>query len=142
MSPADRETLLKKLEYLHGTLEELFETRGMSEEAFVGDRLLQDATARRLQLAIESVTDCSRLLVTLEGWRRVREEADAVLILAREGVIANELAQRLLEAKRFRNVLVHLYVDVDPALVYRNLQEGYRDLEGFATSLATWLKSA
>ena len=40
---------------------------------------------------------------------------------------------------KFRNVLVHLYLDVDRKLIYRYLQENLGDFETFARHVSEWL---
>lgn len=98
------------------------------------------AAERLLQTAVESVIDCARLIVALEDWRKLRDERDAFLILAERKVIDEDLASRLLRAKGFRNVLVHEYVAVDPALVARFLKNDLGDLQAFAIAIARWLQ--
>lgn len=44
-------------------------------------------------------------------------------VAAQEGIIPPELAERLAAMARFRNVLTHGYVAIDPRLVYRSLRE-------------------
>lgn len=140
MSPTDRQTLLRKLSYLQGTLEALAPIRQLAREEFFSDKRNLPLTERYMQIAIESVIDCSRLVVALKGWRRVREETDAWLIMARHGIITQELAERLSKARGFRNILVHEYAEIDTTLVHKNLQEGYGDLQEFAKTLASYLQ--
>ncbi len=92
-----------------------------------------------LELSIQSVIDVSRLLVTLEDWRGIRDERDALLVLAERGVIGGDLAAHLLRAKSFRNVLVHDYVAIDPELLHAHLRDDADDLWAFAKGMARWL---
>lgn len=57
--------------------------------------------------------------------------ADAFLALARAGAIPEDLAQRLVRATGFRNVLVHAYDDLDMARVREAAQAGPADLRAF-----------
>lgn len=41
---------------------------------------------------------------------------------------------------KFRNVLVHLYLEVDLRRVYRYLQESLEDFEQFACYVSEWLQ--
>jgi uncharacterized protein YutE (UPF0331/DUF86 family) len=52
-------------------------------------------------------------------------------VLVDEGLIEPELADRLMAMARFRNVLVHLYADVDEERVLRILRESLTDLDQF-----------
>lgn len=140
MTPSDRETLTRKLGYLQKNLDLLQEYRKQSQKEIFSDLSKKFALERLLQIAVESVTDCARLLVAIEDWRRLRDERDAWVILAEQNVITKDLAEKITKAKGFRNILVHEYVEVDPDLVYKNLQTGLQDLENFAKALAKWLK--
>jgi uncharacterized protein YutE (UPF0331/DUF86 family) len=140
MTPADRFTIAQKVGFIEGSLRELAEYRALSEEAFLADKKSQRAVERLLQTAIEALMDSARLMTVMQGWRGVREDTDALLILARHGIIADTLASRLVNAKKFRNVLVHVYAEVNPREVYRNLQEGTADLQAFAKAMAAWLR--
>jgi uncharacterized protein YutE (UPF0331/DUF86 family) len=42
---------------------------------------------------------------------------------------------------KFRNVLVHLYLEVDLRRVYRYLQENLDDFEAFARYVGEWLET-
>ena len=90
-------------------------------------------------MSVQSVTDCSRLLVSQNDWRGLRDERDAFAILAERRVIPSNLADRLTRAKAFRNVLVHDYVEIDSALVVRHLREDLGDLWAFAKGLAEFV---
>ena len=91
---------------------------------------------RLLELCLQSVIDCSRLLVALRDWRGIRDDRDALVIMEEKKIIGKALSERLLRAKGFRNILVHEYVEIDPDLLYKNLQEGLPDIWEFARCLA------
>ncbi len=141
MTPADRQSLIRKLGYLQKNLDLLAPYRQLSEQELIGNPEKKFSVERLMQTAIESVIDCSRLLVLIQDWRRLRDERDALIVLAERSVIAEDLCERLLRAKGFRNVLVHEYVEVDPHLLYVHLQTGIADLQAYARSLAVWLET-
>ena len=139
MTPADRQTLARKLEYLRKQLNLLEEYRQLPKEALLVATEKRLAVERLLEISIQSIIDCSRLLITLEDWRGIRDERDALLILADKGIIKDELAEKLLKAKGFRNVLVHEYVEIDPELLASHLRNDVYDLWEFAVALAEFL---
>ena len=139
MTPADRQSLIRKLGYLQKNLDMLVPYRALSEKELLGNPEKKFAVERLMQTAIESVIDCSRLLVLIKDWRKLRDEREALIVLAEHSVIAEDLSERLLRAKGFRNILIHEYVEVDPHLLYEYLRIGIADLQAYARSLATWL---
>ena len=57
-------------------------------------------------------------------------------LLGREGVIDAGLAQRMAGMVRFRNILVHDYIEIDPGAVYQNLTAELDDFDQFAREIA------
>lgn len=55
------------------------------------------------------------------------------------GVLPADLAQELVGMAKFRNVLVHFYVEVDTTYVYRYLQDDLEDFTSFARYVSDWL---
>jgi uncharacterized protein YutE (UPF0331/DUF86 family) len=139
MTPADRQSLVRKIGYLQKTLDVLMPYRELTAAVLLAAPEKIYAVERLLQTTVESVIDSARLIVALQDWRLPKDERDAFLILAEHAVIDDDLAQRLLRAKGFRNVLVHEYVAVDTALVIRFLQSDLSDIQVFAIAAATWI---
>lgn len=140
MTPADRQTLVRKLGYLQKNIELLEPYRNMLIESLIDSPKELMIVERLLQTTIESIIDSSRLLVALEDWRKARDERDALIILEERGILPERLGHRLLEAKKFRNILVHEYVEIDPKRMFQNLQSGLPDLRAFLVSLAKWME--
>jgi uncharacterized protein YutE (UPF0331/DUF86 family) len=136
VNAVNRQTVARKLEYLRKQLELLEPYRALPKEQLLGDIEKRLTVERLLELSIQSVIDCSRLIVAIEDWRGVRDEREALRLLAERQVISMDLGERLLRAKGFRNVLVHDYVEIDPELLYAHLHDDVGDLWDFAGSLA------
>ena len=88
------------------------------------------------QTLLKKLTYLRRMLERLARYRTGTEEE----FLADMMLQSEDLVSRLIEAKKFRNVLVHVYADVDPTLVYKHLMDGFFDLEWFSRCLAQHLK--
>lgn len=140
MTPANRQTLARKLGYLQKNLDLLESYRTLTVEDLEQHPEKRLSLERLLQTAVESVIDSARLLVTLQDWRRLRDERDALIVLAERTVLPEDLAERLVRAKGFRNVLVHEYVDIDPNLMLENFHIGFADLRAFTVSMAKWME--
>ncbi len=106
-------------------------TRTAGHGAFLRDRVLQAATERALQVAIEACLDIGHHVISRQGLERPADYAAVFRILGEHEVIPRELAQRLEAAARFRNRLVHVYIDLEAAEVYRIATEDAGDLESF-----------
>jgi uncharacterized protein YutE (UPF0331/DUF86 family) len=84
---------------------------------------------------LEGCVDAAHHVGAAEGYGPADTNADAMLMLARHGVLTAELAESLAQAVRFRNVLVHGYAVVDDRRVAGYLQN-LADIEEFTDRLA------
>ena len=72
--------------------------------------------------------------------RRVPEDyADCFALLGEAGLLGPALSQNLQQMARFRNVLVHVYWQVDESQVYAVLQSNLDDLREFTQSIGALL---
>ena len=111
----------------------------MDREAFLADQDSQDIARSRMLTAIEAALNLC-FHVAAKKLRRVPEEyAQCFTILAEEDLISRTLAERLGAMARFRNLLVHLYWNVDYGQVYDILSNNLQDLEDFSTETSSWL---
>ena len=88
--------------------------------------------------AVEACIDVAQHLCATEGWGPPRDNGDAMAVLARHGVLTEELGAVMRRAVGFRNVLVHEYVGVDDDIVLRRLAQ-LDDLHGYVASVTDWL---
>jgi uncharacterized protein YutE (UPF0331/DUF86 family) len=100
-----------------------------SDEELRGDFALMGAVQHFLQLAIETALDLGSHVISSEGYEPPSAYADIFRVLRDEGVVDPALAERLMAMARFRNVLVHLYAEVDETRVLRILRTSVGDLD-------------
>ena len=130
-APRLRSLLARYREY-RGFLEEL----GLrSNEALRSDFAVMGGVRHYLLLAIETLLDLGSHVISSEGFEPPRNYADIYRVLRDEGVIAAELADKLMAMARFRNVLVHLYADVDEERVLAILRSSLADMDAFVDSI-------
>lgn len=109
-------------------------------EEFTADRDAVDAAKYRLLMGIEACAQvCSHIISRVTG-----QSPDSIPHcfenLAEIGVIPHELALRLVQMARFRNILVHRYQIVDDLRVYHLLHEGLADWEAFIRSVSAYMQ--
>ena len=113
--------------------------RKLTYEKFSQDRTISRAAERYFQLAIQAALDISAVVLAEEGVSIPEEYRDIFPRLGDIGVLPPEFAQKLVGMAKFRNVLVHLYLQVDPEKVYHYLQHDLGDLERFAQYIGEYL---
>jgi uncharacterized protein YutE (UPF0331/DUF86 family) len=127
----DRAAVEAGLARLDRELSMIERVRGAGRDRFLADDGLQHQAERALQLAIQICLDVGVHLVAARGLRAPDEYRDVFERLSREDTLDAALAERLEEAVGLRNLLVHGYVDLDPALIWEKLGE-VEDLRAFA----------
>jgi uncharacterized protein YutE (UPF0331/DUF86 family) len=106
----DADRAAARLERLRDLLERLDLVREAGEHAYLADPDSRAMSERRLELAVQ----------------------------AEAGLLADDLADRMGDAARQRNLLVHLYLDIDDRRVFSSL-ESLDDLRRFAKAVAARL---
>jgi len=137
----DRLTVQRRLDYIQTALQELQSYRAPSVDDFRKDRRTLNAAAYQLQTAVEAVADTANHIVAALGLGQPKDRADAIAILAREGILPNDLARNLITAIGMRNKLVYGYIDLMVESLYQTLRDDLGDLEKFSQCIIRYLDS-
>jgi uncharacterized protein YutE (UPF0331/DUF86 family) len=120
-------------------LERLRRIRVGGRDAFLADSDTRDIACYRLLLAIEAAL----ALCYHVSARRLRQVPDdyagCFAGLARAGVIPEDLSDRLQRMAKFRNLLVHVYWQVDYSRVFDAIESDLDDLSEFSRTIAALL---
>ncbi len=104
----------------------------LEQQAFAGRYLVQASA--------QTCIDLANHVIASEGWRVPTDFRDAFAVLAENGVLDHDLAERLQALAGLRNRLVHLYSEVDDRLVHQALAGRLGDLDAFARAVAQLLQ--
>ena len=117
------------------SLERLEQIRTLPRDVFMADQDTLDVACYRLLIAIEAALQLC-FHISAHSLRRVPEEyAECFAILGEARLLSPELSQSLQRMARFRNMLVHVYWEVDYDQVYHILQEHLGDLRAFIRAI-------
>jgi uncharacterized protein YutE (UPF0331/DUF86 family) len=111
----------------------------MTYEEFTANYLYTNTAERSFQIAIQAAIDVGSMILADESYEIPNTYADIFSALAEIGVLPETFAQKMVGMVKFRNVLVHLYLQVDLRRVYRYLQENLEDFEQFIRYVSDWL---
>ncbi len=131
----DPEVFDRRLARLEELLRHLRRLRELPRERYLASDELQAQAERWLQLAAECVLDLAHHLIADRGWRTPASYRDAFRVLAEEGVLTEDLAMRMELWAGLRNVLVHLYLDVDHERLWEIIEHDLDDLGLLAEAL-------
>jgi uncharacterized protein YutE (UPF0331/DUF86 family) len=129
----DSELVAKKLAFVETCVQQL---RTLARP----DLLAEDVREQRfvehtLQLAIQAALDVASHIVSDERLGEPDTNRDVFRLLERAGIVPPELGPRLEQMAGFRNVVVHLYQDVDLEIVRDVLENHLDDLLGFVAAI-------
>lgn len=137
MTSAD--VVTRKLLSLNDALRELARPGAADAKALTEDAVLRAAVERWLQVAIEACVDIAAHVVADEGWTPPTSARASFEVLALNGRIPADLAQRLGSAAALRNLLVHDYATVDLSRLAAVVRDDLDDLRRFAALATSWL---
>ena len=122
----DRDVVLAKVATVDRCLRRIAEARDPERNLRPVDR--QDIVELNLQRAVQAAIDLAMHVVSTEGYGMPDKLSGAFTILEKEGVLPPELAERLRKMAGFRNIAVHEYEEVDPAVVEAIVEKHLDDL--------------
>lgn len=135
----DTRVIATRLQKLEGYVQHLRTLQQAPLDEYIEDENLQAIVERRLQLSIQVCIDIASYLIAQLGLQAPDEQHNVFVVLGREHIISPDLANRMIGMVRFRNILVHDYLDIDSKLVYQHLSERIKDFEQFAQEISTSL---
>ena len=132
--------ILSKLERLQEYVRILNSYRKYSIQEIKKDFTLKGAVERYLEVSLECILDIGEMVISKEGFRKPETYREVIEILGEKGILPEEFAKRFAEVAKFRNILVHMYAEVDVEMVYEILQNNLGDFDEFAKYIARYLE--
>ena len=132
----DRSVFEKRLSKLEELLTKLRPLAELERQEFLADDVAQSLAERWLHLAMECSLDLAHHLIASEGWPSPGTYRETFQVLAKHGVLPEELAVQMEGWAGMRNVLVHLYLEIDHGLVFEALSTELGQLEAFAAAIS------
>jgi len=134
------------LERLRRLAEELEYLRGKRAEAPTIEKFIQNQDLRKqieysLQISTQICIDIANYFISYFGLNPERLEG-LYTVLAREKLLPEVLAQWLSASVRFRNIIVHRYLIIDPVKVYEVWQNETGRFDEFAKIVGKWVEQA
>lgn len=124
----DRDKILVKLSFLQDNINKLEELKQLSEKEFLGDFRNIYSAKYLLQTSIEAMLDISNHIVARNQWSKIESNRDSFEALYKNGIIPQEYIDRFFLMAKFRNRIVHMYIDIDDKVIYNILKNNIQDL--------------
>jgi uncharacterized protein YutE (UPF0331/DUF86 family) len=127
----DRGAVESRARRIDAELEVLEHARTGGREPYLRNRSLQREVERALEVSIQACIDIGAHLVAVWGLGAPEDYADVFERLSRDDALERGLAERMKEAAGQRNMLVHVYLEIDHTKIWDKLSE-VDDLRAFA----------
>ena len=127
----DRDVLVARIARIRDEFRLLRRLQGMALDAFLGSSLEQHATERELQVTIEACLDIGHHVIAREGLRRPGDYKEVFAILGEAGIVPTSMVPSLCAMAGLRDVLTHMYLEVDAERVFRFATQELGDVEAF-----------
>ncbi len=129
----EKSVLIHRLSALGGYLADLDEAnKEFDWSNFKGNKIIRRYVERTLQMATEACLDIANHIISYEGYREPEDNKDVFKVLSENNIIEADLRDKLVKMTKFRNVIVHDYLKVDPEIVYAVLTKHCNDMAIYA----------
>ncbi len=136
----EKEKISRKLRSMKRYVDFLRSHTSVTKEELEENYELKSAIERNFQLAIESALDVGEIIISAEDLEKPEDYRSVILILGKHKVIPKDFAEGFAKAAGLRNILVHMYEEVDVGKLHNYLQNNLEDINEFATFVAKYLE--
>ena len=113
-----------------------------SFEEFSERGLVKDGIYKRMEFSIESIIDILSIINSDLRLSIPEDEEDVVENLGRNGILTQNMVDKVRRMKGFRNIIVHRYGRIDDLLAYKILKENLEDFGEFIESIEQFLEES
>ena len=138
MSRVNPAIVIAKFAYMKQYLEDLIMFRDISLDDFLNSHN-NYVVERLLQLIADVQIDVNRHLIKGLGGVQPKENAETPIVVGGLGVIEMAIANKMSASIRLRNVLVHLYDEIDPEIVHGAIAMTIADYAQYQRQILNYL---
>ncbi|USR91300.1 DUF86 domain-containing protein [Phormidium yuhuli AB48] len=144
MSQFDASVVWRRLQKINSFVARLkkFETITLADYLESEDNQL--IAERLIQLCTEAALDINKYILSQLGvldnkthWTN----KDYFLEASRQNILTPDVARELADAASMRNILVHLYLDINPEIVFNSIQKSIMYYPLYVSQIAKYLDS-
>ncbi len=135
MELVDKSLIGRKLAEMEAYLSQIKEFSRISVSAYRKDWKTQRIVERTLQILIELCIDIANHMISDKNMRLPTSYADAFNVLLENKIITKKLSGTMEKMAKFRNLIVHQYEKIDPAIVVSILHKNLKDFEKYRNAI-------
>jgi uncharacterized protein YutE (UPF0331/DUF86 family) len=138
----DRDKIEGLIRHLRRYLTYLRELAPLTPTEFLTDPHAVGSARYYLTIAVEACLDIAGHIIASEGLRSPRDYKDTFRVLNEIGILPDDLTATMQSLAGLRNLLVHVYWDVDDAMLHESLRSELDDFEAFVAQVLAFLEQA
>lgn len=135
-----KEIIFSKIKRITDTLEIIEENFPDNFEDFKNSRMVRDAVYKEMEFCIENILDICNIINSDLNLGTPETEESIIKNLKINKVFNEKIITIIEEMKKFRNILVHKYGEIDDRLAYDTVKEGLKDFELIIKEIEKFLK--
>jgi len=126
----DRDIVIEKVGNIQRCLKRIADVTELSPDR-LDDINIQDVFVLNLQRSVQAGIDLAAHIIAFEGLGLPSSLKEHFDLLIREGIISNDLGEKMIAMVGFRNIAVHEYQNIDKDILKGILQNNLKDIEHF-----------
>jgi len=108
--------------------------------AFLEDHRSIGSARYYLQVSIETCINIANHIIATERFRAPQDYRDSFTVLNEAGILPDDSTQTMRELAGLRNLLVHVYWDVDDEMIYEGIHAELEDFQTFVGHIMAFLR--
>ena len=134
------EIINERLREIAENLKILEELKSTPKDEFCDNPKIFKLASYCLQISIQCLLDICHHIIVDNNWPRPVNNQEAVKTIARQNIIPSEFAEKISPLAGLRNILVHEYIKVIPAIIHQHIQN-LEDFYQFEKHIVAYLSS-
>lgn len=136
-----REEIIKsKLAKISDTLDVIEENLPKDFDEFENSRLIRDAVYKEIEFSIETILDICNIINKDLSLGIPETEETIINNLEKKKIFSKSVINLIIEMKKFRNILIHKYGEIDDELAFETIRDGLKDIEFIIKEVEIFLK--
>lgn len=125
----DRDVLLNRFKRMDDLIKNLKDIKKIKKEEFIKNYLYYLSAQRALETSINICIDIGNHIVSINKMGSPENYSEIFVELSKNKIITNDLEQSLIKMAKFRNLLGHIYMEINNEMIYDILQHNLEDFE-------------
>ena len=136
----DAEVVTRRLRIVKDSLSDLESIGAVTTDRYQNEPITRAAIERLLQVIVDVAIDINAHVSTARLLKAPTTGRESFSAMAEIGALTSELAERLAPSASMRNILVHRYADIDPAVVVAAVPKAITEFAEYVRAVSEYLR--